>query len=240
MFMLGLHHRFKADSMELHKLMSPAQGGKGFLLKGMRNPFLELGCQACLHPWDLRVTCLPLKKQAVFRCYLQPNPLPSQWELKIQCPLINELICFGRCHWHCLLSPVMSWGCVWAVAMCVRAALFASSRSLASHQLTALVSAVGTGGRTADMKWISGLKKCVSLSEEFLVPISMIEPYDILYNFIFISYLICSVLYSSPALPANPSSHKSTNAFLELTTSVIQKSSLPFKPVPSSPNWAQE
>lgn len=144
MFMLDLHHRFKADSVELHKLMSLGEGGKGFLLKGMRNLFLELGCQACLCPWDLGITCPPLKKQAVFRCYLQPNPLPSQWEFKIQCPLINELMCPGRCHWHHLLSPVMSWGCVWAIAMCVRAALFACSHSLASHQLTALASAVGT------------------------------------------------------------------------------------------------
>lgn len=48
MFILHLHHRFKADSVGLHKLMSLAKGGKGFLLKGMRNLFPELGCQACL------------------------------------------------------------------------------------------------------------------------------------------------------------------------------------------------
>lgn len=98
------------------------------------------------------------------------------------------------------------------------------------------------GGRIASVKWTSGLKKCVSLSEEFLVPISIIEPYNILYNFIFISYPICSVLCSFPALPANPSSYKPTNAFFELSTSMMQKSSLPFKPVeqyskaPSSSN----
>lgn len=40
----------------------------------------------------------PWKKQALLRCHLQLNPLPSQWVLEIQCPFLNELVCLGRCH----------------------------------------------------------------------------------------------------------------------------------------------
>lgn len=81
------------------------------------------------------------------------------------------------------------------------------------------------------MKPRSGIKKCVSLSEVSLVPAFVIEPYNILYNFHFFSYLICSILFSSPAPAADPSSHKTSRALCERTTAVIQKSSLLFRPV---------
>lgn len=100
-------------------------------------------------------------------------------------------------------------------------------------------------GRTASVKPSSGLKKRVSLSElseVSLVPAFVTEPYNIVYKFHFFSYLICSILFSSPAPAANPSSQRTSSAWCEPTTAVIQKSSLPFRPVeqhnetPSSSN----
>lgn len=74
-------------------------------------------------------------------------------------------------------------------------------------------------GRTASVKPSSGLKKCISLSEVFLVPAFVIKPYNILW-FPFFSYLICSVLVSS--LAANLSSHKTSRALCGPTRAVIQ------------------
>lgn len=47
-FMWDLYHQLKTNSVGLHRLMSSGKDGEAFLLKGMRNPFLELGCQACV------------------------------------------------------------------------------------------------------------------------------------------------------------------------------------------------
>lgn len=127
-----------------------------------------------LYPRDLQSTRLPLWKQAMLRCSLQTNPLPSHWELKIQCPFLNSwYVLAGVTGTIYFLSKMacnvlglhVSYCCVCKGCFVCLQSLFCQPLAYCSSQCCGVL-----WGRTASVKPSSGLKKCVSLSEVFLVP----------------------------------------------------------------------
>lgn len=201
-FMLRLHHQLSADSAGLNNWCHLAKVAGDFCCRGRGISSLSWDLRLRLYSRDLQSTRLPLKKQAMLRCSLQMNPLPSHWELKIQCPFLNSwdvlagvtgTIYFLNKMACNVLGLHVSYCSVCKGCFVCLHSLYCQSLAYCCSQCCGVL-----WGRTASVKPNSGLKKCVSLSEVFLVPAFVIEPYKTLYNFFF---FFLPNLFSSLLIP---------------------------------------
>ena len=123
--------------------MSPGKGGRGFLLKGTRNQFPELGSQT-VYPRDLESTHLPLKASHV--------EVSSSTEPSALLVGVKDSVPFSKwvdMSWQVSLTPftfsIIAWN-VLGLHMsycCVCKGCFVRLQSLYCQPLASLASAVG-------------------------------------------------------------------------------------------------